>query len=74
MQRRQYEIRVAGRLGSSWRDWFEGLEIRDEADMEGVCRTTVISGVMDQAALHGTLSKIRDLGIPLLSVWTTARE
>ena len=36
--------------------------------MEGVCRTTILSGMMDQAALHGTLIKIRDLGIRLLSV------
>jgi hypothetical protein len=71
MKREHYEIRVAGRLGSSWADWFEGLEIRDEPDMEGVCRTTILSGTMDQAALHGTLSKIRDLGIRLLSVRIT---
>ena len=68
MKRNHYEIRVEGRLGSSWVDWFEGLEIHGEPDAEGVYRTTVLSGVMDQAALHGTLSKIRDLGIPLLSV------
>jgi len=74
MRREQYEIRVAGRLGASWADWFEGLEIRDEPDTEGVCSTTVISGMMDQAALHGTLNKIRDLGIPLLSVRTPAGE
>lgn len=74
MQRERYEIRVSGRLGSSWADWFEGLEIRDEPDTEGVSRTTVISGVMDQPALHGTLNKIRDLGIPLLSVRATAGE
>lgn len=74
MQRQRYEIRVASRLGSSWIDWFEGLEIRDEPDSEGVCRTTILSGVMDQAALHGTLTKIRDLGIRLLSVRTTAQE
>ncbi len=74
MKREHYEIRVEGRLGSSWADWFEGLEIRDEPDMEGVCRTTILSGTMDQAALHGTLSKIRDLGIRLLSVRITASE
>jgi hypothetical protein len=72
MKHEHYEIRVEGRLGSSWADWFEGLEIRDEPDMEGVCRTTILSGTMDQAALHGTLSKIRDLGIRLLSVRITA--
>jgi hypothetical protein len=72
MKREHYEIRVEGRLGSSWADWFEGLEIRDEPDVDGVCRTTLLSGTMDQAALHGTLSKIRDLGIRLLSVRITA--
>jgi hypothetical protein len=74
MKREHYEIRVEGRLGSSWAEWFEGLEIRDEPDMEGVCRTTILSGTMDQAALHGTLSKIRDLGIRLLSVRITASD
>ena len=74
MKCEHYEIRVEGRLGSSWADWFEGLEIRDEPDLEGVCRTTILSGTMDQAALHGTLSKIRDLGIRLLTVRITARE
>jgi hypothetical protein len=72
MKREHYEIQVEGCLGSSWADWFEGLKIRDEPDTEGVCRTTIISGTMDQAALHGTLSKIRDLGIRLLSVRITA--
>ena len=71
MEREHYEVRVEGRLGSSWADWFEGLEIRDEPDVDGVCRTTILSGTMDQAALHGTLSKIRDLGIRLLSVRIT---
>ena len=74
MKREHYEIRVEGRLGSSWADWFEGLEIRDEPDVDGVCRTTILAGTMDQAALHGTLSKIRDLGIRLLTVRITARE
>jgi hypothetical protein len=74
MKREHYEIRVEGRLGSSWADWFEGLEISDEPDMEGVCRTTILSGMMDQAALHGTLSKLRDLGIRLLSVRITGGE
>ncbi|MGB3412536.1 MAG: hypothetical protein WBA45_15215 [Microthrixaceae bacterium] len=60
----QYEIRVAGHLGSRWEAWFEGLELVNEAD-----GTTVMSGpVVDQAALHGLLAKLRDLGIPLVSV------
>jgi hypothetical protein len=71
MKYKHYEIRVQGYLGSSWVDWFGGLALRDEPGAEGAGGTTVLSGVMDQAALHGTLTKIRDLGIPLLSVEIT---
>jgi hypothetical protein len=81
VKRWHYTIRVAGRLDSSWSDWFEGLEVYDELDQPGsqpkvlaapalgagTC-VTVLSGWMDQAALHGTLAKIRNLGLPLLSV------
>ena len=60
----QYEIRVKGHLGSRWSAWFDGLSLTSEDD--GI---TVIRGpVADQAALHGVLSKLRDVGIPLVSV------
>lgn len=60
----QYEIRVHGHLGSRWVTWFDGLTLAAEDD--GV---TLISGpVVDQAALHGLLAKLRDLGIPLVSL------
>ena len=60
----QYEVRVQGQLGSRWSAWFEGLRVTSEDD-----GTTVIRGpVVDQAALHGLLQKLRDIGIPLLSV------
>ncbi len=59
-----YQIRIKGHLGSQWTDWFEGLTITLEEDGD-----TLLSGpVIDQAALHGLLKKVRDLGIPLLSV------
>jgi hypothetical protein len=59
-----YEIRVAGALGARWAMWFDGLTLADEGD-----GTTVIAGsVADQAALHGLLQRVRDLGIPLVSV------
>jgi hypothetical protein len=59
-----YEIRVEGHLGDSWSPWFEGMTIRHNEGGE-----TVLSGVLaDQTALHGVLIKIRDLGLPLVSV------
>jgi hypothetical protein len=60
----QYEIRVKGVLDKGWSAWFEGLQIT--SDERG---QTVIAGlVVDQAALHGLLTKVRDLGLPLLTV------
>jgi hypothetical protein len=60
-----YEIRVEGALDAGWSAWFDGLRIGADVDGE----TTTISGpVRDQAALHGLLSKIRDLGLPLIAV------
>jgi hypothetical protein len=60
----QYEIRVKGHLAARWSDWFDGLSLTQESD-----GTTVIRGaVIDQAALHGLLSKVRDLGLPLIAV------
>ena len=59
-----YQIRVKGHLGPQWTDWFEGLAITLEDNGE-----TLLTGpVVDQAALHGLLRKVRDLGMPLLSV------
>ncbi len=59
-----YEIRIKGHLDSQWSDWFEGLAITLEENGD-----TLLTGpVIDQAALHGLLKKIRDLGIPLISV------
>jgi hypothetical protein len=59
-----YQIRLKGHLTSHWMGWFDGLTITLEAD-----GSTLLNGpVIDQAALHGILKKIRDLGLPLLSV------
>jgi hypothetical protein len=59
-----YQIRVEGRLGREWIDWFEGLTITQAEDGQ-----TLLTGpVADQAALHGLLKKVRDLGMPLVSV------
>jgi len=59
-----YQVRIHGHLSSQWTDWFEGLTIALEGDGE-----TLLTGpVIDQAALHGLLKKVRDLGMPLISV------
>ena len=58
-----YQIKVKGRLGSQWSDWFEGMTIESEGAV-----TTITGKVLDQPALHGLLVRIRDLGLPLISV------
>src|SRR6266487_288134 len=59
-----YQIRIKGHLGREWTNWFGGLTIRLTDNGE-----TLLTGpVVDQAALHGLLRKVRDLGVPLLSV------
>jgi hypothetical protein len=60
----RYEVRLRGHLASRWAAWFDGLSISNESD-----GTTLIDGlVFDQAALHGLLQKVRDVGLPLISV------
>ncbi len=60
----EYEIRVKGHLDARWSAWFDGLSLTNESD-----GTTVISGsLVDQAALHGVLQKLRDVGMPLISI------
>jgi hypothetical protein len=59
----RYEIRLQGRLDRRWATWFDGMTLTVAGD------TTVLRGVVvDQAALHGMLARLRDLGLPLLSV------
>jgi hypothetical protein len=60
----RYEIRLHGRLDGRWAAWFDGMSLTHDGD-----GSTVISGpVADQAALHGVLQKLRDTGLPLVSV------
>ena len=59
-----YKIRIKGHLGSQWTEWFEGLTITLEENGD----TLLCGPVVDQAALHGYLRKVRDLGMTLLSV------
>jgi hypothetical protein len=59
-----YEIRIKGHLGHQWTEWFEGLSITLTDNGE-----TILTGpLVDQAALHGVLKKVRDLALPLVSV------
>ncbi|MCC7359089.1 MAG: hypothetical protein IT317_06415 [Anaerolineales bacterium] len=65
-----YAIRVKGHLDQRWADWFDGLTFTYESD-----GTTLLAGPLaDQAALHGVLNKIRDLGLPIISVQTLSIE
>ena len=59
----RYEIRLEGHLASRWGAWFDGFTLTTGAD-----GTTVLTGVVDQAALHGVLRKVADLGMPLISI------
>jgi hypothetical protein len=60
----EVEIRVKGQIDEQWSEWFEGLSVAHTEEGE-----TVLTGsVADQAALHGLLAKLRDLGVSLLSV------
>ena len=59
-----YQIRIKGHIGDQWTDWFEGLTITLEENGEAL----LTGPVADQAALHGLLKRVRDLGMPLLSV------
>ena len=60
---RYYRIRVIGHLAPRWSDWFDGFQMTYQGE-----DTTLIGPVADQAALHGILAKIRDLGLPILLV------
>jgi hypothetical protein len=62
-----YQIRVSGVLDPGWSVWFDGLQV--SSDVHG--QTTIAGPVADQAALHGLLAKVRDLGLELLSVRRT---
>ena len=59
-----YEIRVQGRLDQRWSSWFDGLTLSYDGDDITVLRGTLV----DEAALHGVLIKVRDLALPLLAV------
>jgi hypothetical protein len=59
-----YEIRLRGELDPQWSSWFDGLRV----ERAGPGETVIVGPVADQAALHGLLARVRDLGMPLLSL------
>ena len=63
-ERDVYQIRVKGALDDGWSCWFDGLDIKPQANGD----TLIVGAVRDQAALHGLLARVRDLGVILLSV------
>ncbi len=63
-QPKVYQIRIKGRLGPRWSGWFEGMTITSEENGDAL----LTGPVVDQAALHGVLRNVRDLGLPLLSI------
>lgn len=65
-----YEIKILGHLATHWSDWFDGLDISHDPD-----DNTILAGIIpDQAALHGLLAKVRDMGLSLISVTSTNIE
>ena len=63
-----YQIIVQGYLEKHWSDWFEGMDILPNVNKEGMRFTKLTGIIIDQAALHGVIRKLYDLGMPLLSV------
>ena len=63
-----YQITVKGRLDSSWAEWFDGFTLTTRKDETGSVLTTLTGPVVDQSALHGLLSRLRDLGLTLLEI------
>ena len=63
-----YQIKVQGRLDERWAHWFDGMSIALEQAEDGSTVTVLAGSVADQAALYGLINRMRDLGLPLISV------
>ena len=63
-----YQIEIQGYLDDHWSEWFDGMSIEPKVYSQEMCITKLTGTVLDQAALHGVLRKLYDLGMPLLSV------
>jgi hypothetical protein len=69
-----YQIRVAGHLEKRWELWFDGLIITNHTAPKGTPTTTLTGPMIDQAALYGVISQLRDMGVVLISVQALAQE
>jgi hypothetical protein len=69
-----YHILVQGHVGEDWSDWFDGLALSVNKQAGGPSITTLTGTVVDQAALHGLLARLYNLGMPLISVQCIGRE
>lgn len=69
-----YRIRMKGRLGEDWSDWFESMEMDVDTDSRGNPVTTLTGRVIDQAALQGILARIAGLNLDLISVQRVSEE
>jgi len=63
-----YEIKVKGHLDEQWSSWFDGLQIITGFNEEGIAITTFTGTIVDQAALHGVIARVRDIHMPLISI------
>ena len=63
-----YEIRVEGHLDQRWSSWLDGLTLTHVVGQDGKPQTRIVGIIADQAALHGVLARVRDIGVPVLSV------
>jgi hypothetical protein len=68
-----YEVRLQGRLDERWASWFDGMALTTGYDANGEVLTVLRGHVVDQAALHGLLTRLRDIGLPLISVTRAER-
>ena len=63
-----YEIKAKGHLDEQWSSWFDGLQITTGFSEDGIAITTFTGTIVDQAALHGVIARVRDIHMPLISV------
>lgn len=69
-----YQIRIAGHLESRWELWFDNLHIENHTAPDGTLTTTLTGPIVDQAALYGVISRLRDMGAELIGVQALSQE